>query len=167
MIAKGLPHCVDVLRQIRVVDERVGPKGVDELRSPDDLMKELPRADVVVVACPLTKKTRGLIGAAQFAAMKDGAYFIDVARGRIVDFDALAVALKSGKLAGVGLDVTEPEPLPDKSPLWDMENVIITPHNAGQSDGGRRRIQLLVRENIRRFVAGEPLLNVVDKRAGY
>jgi phosphoglycerate dehydrogenase-like enzyme len=130
-------------------------------------MEELPRAEVVVVACPLTKKTRGLIGAPQFRAMKDGAYFINVARGGIVDFEALAAAARSGKLAGVGLDVTDPEPLPDGSALWGLDNVIITPHNAGQSDGSRRRVQLLVRENIRRFVAGEPLLNVVDKEEGY
>ena len=151
------------------VDPKVAtpPRGVDELRRPEDLMKELPRADVVVVACPLTKKTRGSIGPSQFAVMKNGTYFINVARGRIVDFDALAAAAKSGKLAGVGLDVTDPEPLPDGSPLWDLENVIITPHNAGQSDGSRRRVQLLVRENIRRFVVGEPLLNVVDKEEGY
>jgi phosphoglycerate dehydrogenase-like enzyme len=84
-----------------------------------------------------------------------------------VDPDALSAALKSGKLAGAGLDVTEPEPLPDTSPLWSMENVIITPHNAGQADGSRRRGHLLVRENIRRFAAGEPLLNVVDKSRGY
>ena len=108
-----------------------------------------------------------MIGAKHFAALKHGAYFINVARGRIVDPVALAEAVQSGKLAGVGLDVTDPEPLPDSSPLWQLDNVIITPHNAGQSDGSRRRLQLLVRENIRRFAAGEPLLNVVDKGEGY
>jgi phosphoglycerate dehydrogenase-like enzyme len=92
---------------------------------------------------------------------------INVARGRVVDTDALAGALRSGRLAGAGLDVTEPEPLPDSSPLWALDNVIITPHNGGQSDGSRRRVFLLVRENIRRFAAGEPLLNVVGKEKGY
>jgi phosphoglycerate dehydrogenase-like enzyme/glyoxylase-like metal-dependent hydrolase (beta-lactamase superfamily II) len=141
--------------------------SVRVVRGPPELKSLLPRADVVVVACPLTRETRGLIGAGEFAAMKDGAYFINIARGRVVDPDALVAALKGGKLAGAGLDVTEPEPLPDSSPLWSMENVIITPHNAGQADGSKRRGHLLVRENIRRFTAGEPLLNVVDKARGY
>ena len=92
---------------------------------------------------------------------------MNVARGRIIDYEALAAALRSGKLAGAGLDVTEPEPLPDSSPLWSMDNVIITPHNAGQSPGSRRRIFLLVRENIRRFVRGEAMLNVVNNKLGY
>jgi len=108
-----------------------------------------------------------MIGSPVFEALKRGAYLINVARGRIVDADALAAAARSRKLAGVGLDVTDPEPLPDSSPLWKLDNVIITPHNAGQSDGSRRRIDLLAQENIRRFAAGEPLLNVVDKAAGY
>jgi phosphoglycerate dehydrogenase-like enzyme len=141
--------------------------GVREVRGPSELKSLLPRADVVVVCCPLTRNTRGLFGASEFAAMKDGAYFINVARGRIVDPDALVAALRSEKLAGVGLDVTEPEPLPDTSPLWSLESVIITPHNAGQADGSKRRGFLLVRENLRRFTAGEPLLNVVDKARGY
>jgi phosphoglycerate dehydrogenase-like enzyme len=134
---------------------------------PGKLLDLLPRADAVVVACPLTSASKGMFGKAQFDAMKDGAYFINVARGRIVDQEALAAALRGGKLAGAGLDVTEPEPLPDASPLWGLENVIITPHNAGQYDGSKRRGKLLTRENIRRFAAGEPLLNVVDKAKGY
>jgi phosphoglycerate dehydrogenase-like enzyme len=138
-----------------------------EVRSPSELQALLPAADVVVVACPLTPRTRGLFGAAQFAAMKKGAYFINIARGRIVDPDALLEALRSGRVAAAGLDVTEPEPLPDSSPLWKLENVIITPHSAGDADGSRRRVRLLVRENLRRFVKGDPLLNVVDKEKGY
>jgi cyclase len=143
------------------------PPGVAVLRRPPELKSLLPQADVLVLACPLTQKTRGLIGKEELGLLPPGAYLINVARGRVVDHEALAEALKSGRLAGAGLDVTEPEPLPDSSPLWQMENVIITPHNAGQSDGSRRRIFLLVRENIRRFVKGEPLLNVVDKARGY
>jgi len=138
-----------------------------EVHPPADLTRLLPAADVVVIACPLTPKTRGLFGAAQFAAMKPGAYFINVARGRVMDPDALVEALRGGKVRAAGLDVTEPEPLPDSSPLWKLENVIITPHSAGDSDGSKRRVRLLVRENVRRFALGEPLLNVVDKEKGY
>ncbi|HVR74641.1 MAG TPA: NAD(P)-dependent oxidoreductase [Planctomycetota bacterium] len=141
--------------------------GVDEIHRPAALLTALAGAHVLVVACPLTKETKGLVGARQLALLAPGAYFINVARGRIVDHDALVEAVRSGKLAGVGLDVTDPEPLPDGSPLWSLPNVVITPHNAGQSDGSRRRIRLLARENIRRFVSGEPLLNVVDKTEGY
>ena len=86
---------------------------------------------------------------------------------RVMDPDALVEALRGGKVRAAGLDVTEPEPLPDSSPLWKLENVIITPHSAGDSDGSRRRVRLLVRENLRRFALGEPLLNVVDKEQWY
>ncbi|MCZ6795228.1 MAG: NAD(P)-dependent oxidoreductase [Planctomycetota bacterium] len=143
------------------------PPGVDALRQPSALHDVLPTADVLVLSCPLTRETRGLIGEKELSLMPRGSYLINVARGRIVDSDALAAALRSGQLAGAGLDVTEPEPLPDSSPLWSLENVIITPHNAGQSNGSARRIFLLVRENIRRFARGEPLLNVVNKTKGY
>jgi phosphoglycerate dehydrogenase-like enzyme/glyoxylase-like metal-dependent hydrolase (beta-lactamase superfamily II) len=143
------------------------PRGVDLLRPPAALAELLPRADVLVLSCPLTGATRGLIGKKELDLLPDGALLINVARGKVIETEALVAALESGKLAGAGLDVTEPEPLPDASPLWSLKNVIITPHNAGQSDGSRRRIFLLVRENIRRFARGEPLLSVVDKAAGY
>ena len=104
----------------------------------------LPQADVLVLSCPLTKDTRGLIGRKELALLPDGAYFINVSRGRVVDTAALVEALRSGKIASAGLDVTEPEPLVDSSPLWSMQNVIITPHIGGQSDGSRRRVFLLV-----------------------
>jgi phosphoglycerate dehydrogenase-like enzyme len=141
--------------------------GVDELKGPEALHEFLPRADVVVISCPLTRDTHNLIGARELALLPDGALLINVARGRIVDPAALVDALTSGKLGGAGLDVTEPEPLLDSSPLWDMENVIITPHNAGHADGSRRRVALLIRENVRRFARGLPLLSVVDKKKGY
>jgi phosphoglycerate dehydrogenase-like enzyme len=99
--------------------------------------------------------------------MKKGSYFIAVSRGRTYDSDALLEALKTGRLAGSGLDVTNPEPLPKGHPLWKLENVIITPHIAGQSDGVEARRMALIVENITRFVHGEPLLNVVDKKKGY
>jgi len=99
--------------------------------------------------------------------MKQGAFFINVSRGKIVDTQALVEALRSGHLAGAGLDVTEPEPLPKDHPLWTLENVIITPHVAGQSDGITQRRMELFEENLRRFEQSLPLRNVVDKQRGY
>ncbi len=155
--------------KVIAVDPKVDrpPPGVAELHRPADLVSLLPRADFLVVACPFTKETNGLIGRYQLEQLKTGAYLINVARGPIVQREPLIEALRSGKLAGAGIDVTDPEPLPDGDPLWDVPNLIITPHSAGQSEGSRRRVNLLVRENVRRFAAGESLLNVVDKRAGY
>ena len=108
-----------------------------------------------------------MFGAKQFAAMKKGAHFINIARGGLVDQGALIDALKKNTIAGAGLDVTDPEPLPDGNPLWSMTNVVISPHLGGQSDGARDRAWRLFRENVRRFVAGEPLLCVVNKTRGY
>ncbi|MBI4582895.1 MAG: MBL fold metallo-hydrolase [Planctomycetes bacterium] len=148
-------------------DVKAAPPGVNKLIRPADLLRNLAGADVVVIACPLTRSTHRFFGKEHFSAMKKGAIFINVARGPIVEKEALAAALESGKLAGAALDVTEPEPLPDGDPLWKLPNLIITPHNAGQSDGVSRRRMTLARENLRRFAAGEPLLNVVDKQKGY
>ncbi len=143
------------------------PPYVSRLEPPQALKSMLPLADVVVIAAPLTGKTTGLIGPAELALMKPSAFYINVARGKIQDNQALAAALKAGKLAGAGLDVTEPEPLPKGHPLWKAPHVIITPHVAGQSPGSVARRRALFTENMRRFAAGEPLLNVVDKKAGY
>lgn len=148
-------------------DSAVRGEGVDALYAPENILEALRGAQALVVACPLTSATRNWIRKEHLDALADGAYVINVARGRIVSPEDLYEAARSGKLAGVALDVTEPEPLPDSSPLWTLDNVIITPHNAGQSDGSRRRGALLARENLRRFAAGEGLLNVVDKRKGY
>jgi phosphoglycerate dehydrogenase-like enzyme len=142
------------------------PLYVEELHRPDAFPALLPRADVVASAVPLTKQSRGMISAREFAAMKRGVILINVSRGKVVDTAALVAALDSGQVAAAGLDVTDPEPLPKGHPLWSR-NAIITPHSAGQSPGGERRRHELFRENLRRFAAGEMLLNVVDKRAGY
>jgi phosphoglycerate dehydrogenase-like enzyme len=115
----------------------------------------------------LTPETEGLFGREALAAMKPGAYLINVARGRIVDTEALMAALESGHLAGACLDVTDPEPLPPGHRLWKLPNVLITPHVSNDAELTDRRGSELWRENLRRFGAGEPLLNVVDKRAGY
>jgi cyclase len=148
-------------------DKIAKPLFVFSIAPPAQLMAALPKADVVVVACPLTKETRGMFGKAQFAAMKPTAYFVNVARGSIVQTADLVEALRGKKLAGAGLDVIDPEPLPGGHPLWQMPNVAISPHIGGQSPEARERQWRLWRENVRRFVAGERLLCVVDKERGY
>ncbi len=142
------------------------PFFVDELHKPDAFAGLLPRADVVASAVPLTKATRKMIGAREFGMMKPGVILINVSRGGVVDTEALVAALDSKRVAAAGLDVTDPEPLPKGHPLWSR-NVIITPHSAGQSPGGERRRQEIFCENLRRFAAGEMLLNTVDKAVGY
>jgi phosphoglycerate dehydrogenase-like enzyme len=142
------------------------PLYVEELHRPDAFHQLLPRADVVASAVPLTKQSLRMIGAREFALMKRGVVLINVSRGKVVDTEALVAALDSGQVAAAGLDVTDPEPLPKDHPLWSR-HAIITPHSAGQSPGGERRRHELFRENLRRFAAGEMLLNVVDKKVGY
>lgn len=143
------------------------PPYVDEQGTADDLDALLPRADVVVLCVPLTDKTAGMIDADALARMKPDAYLVNIARGGVVDTDALVRALESGHLAGACLDVTEPEPLPAGHPLWGMPNVVITPHVASRASLTTERREAMLLENVRRFGAGEPLLNVVDKAAGY
>lgn len=143
------------------------PPGFDHVGLSDDLDSLLPEADVVAIAVPLTAETAGLFNAERFGLMKQDSFLINIARGKVVDTDALVDALKSGKLAGACLDVTDPEPLPEDHVLRDFPNVIITPHVAGISEVTNERSRALLKENIRRFGAGEPLLNVVDKKAGY
>lgn len=151
----------------------VDPKDIPYIREiekvvpPDRLDTVIPEADVVFISAPDSPGSRGMFGKRQFELMKKGAYFITVSRGRLYDTDALVETLKASKLAGVGLDVTNPEPLPAEHPLWKFSNVIITPHVAGQSDQVQKRRVELLKENIKRFVAGEPMLNVVDKDKGY
>jgi phosphoglycerate dehydrogenase-like enzyme/glyoxylase-like metal-dependent hydrolase (beta-lactamase superfamily II) len=143
------------------------PSFVFSLDKPERLMKLLPQADVVILACPLTKQTRGMFGKEQLGAMKKSAYLINIARGGVVPLPDLVEALEKKQIAGAGLDVTEPEPLPEGHPLWKMANVVISPHIGGQSAEARDRQWRLFRENVRRFTAGEHLLCVVDKAKGY
>jgi phosphoglycerate dehydrogenase-like enzyme len=143
------------------------PPWVDEQGSSADFERFLPQADVIAICLPLTDETRGLFDAQAFARVKPGAILINVGRGAIVDTDAMLAALESGRLAGACLDVTEPEPLPSDHPLWLLPQVVITPHNSSRAElTGDRREELLF-ENLRRFGAGEGLLNVVDLSAGY
>ena len=132
-----------------------------------DLDQVLTNADYVVVAAPLTDKTHGLFGATQFTAMKQSARFIYVGRGALVNETALVEALQQQQIAGASLDVFETEPLPPDSPLWDFENVIVSPHMSGDYDGHHATVVQVFLDNLRRFIHGEPLLNRVDKRLGF
>ncbi len=131
------------------------------------LADALSDARVVFLALALTPQTTGIIGARQFAAMRPGSWLINVARGRHVVTDALVSALDAGEIAGAGLDVTDPEPLPDGHPLWARPRCIITPHTADTEEMVRRPLALRIRDNVSRFAAGEPLTGVVDPVAGY
>jgi phosphoglycerate dehydrogenase-like enzyme len=131
------------------------------------LERLLAESDVVVSAAPHTKRSEGMFDESRFATMRDGALFINVSRGKLVKTSALVAALKSGKLAGAGLDVTDPEPLPPEHGLWDLPNVLITSHIAGQSQHSWNRTLAVFTENVRRFTLGLALLNVVDKEAGF
>lgn len=145
---------------------REGPPWVDYVGLSDELSELVGEADVIVNALPLTASTQGLFNREIFAAFKQGAYFINVGRGGTVVTDDLVAALESGRIGGAGLDVSDPEPLPAGHPLWLMPNVIITPHVAG-SGSDRRYHFMLLRENVRRYLEGDALLNVVDPERGY
>jgi phosphoglycerate dehydrogenase-like enzyme len=137
--------------------------GMAELFTPDALPDRIGEADFVLVTVPESPDTVGMFNAALFARMKPGAYFINISRGGVVVTADLIAALRSGQLAGAGLDVVAPEPLPPESPLWSMPNVLITPHVAIYGAPYRQKWEAILLENCRRFAAGEPLLNVVDK----
>lgn len=143
------------------------PRYITRIGKPDEMHAMLPSADYVVCTVPLTKYTDRYFNKTCFNLMKPTSYFINIGRGQVVNQDDLIEALQTQSIAGAGLDVTDPEPLPSDSPLWQMSNVIITPHNSGWSNDSNQRRWLLLRENIRRFAAGEPLLNVVNKQVGY
>ena len=140
---------------------------VEALWKVDRLHDMLNQSDFVLVSCPLTLESEGMIGADEFRAMKSTAFFINIGRGKIVDTAALVSALQNKEIAGAGLDAMEPEPLPQESPLWEMENVIISPHHGGQSTKAPVRQFKLYCDNLKRYVAGEPLINVVDKIRRY
>jgi phosphoglycerate dehydrogenase-like enzyme len=146
---------------------RPGPAFVSEVAKPDALLTLAARADAVVNSAPLTAETRGLFNAEFFAAMPAHGYFINVGRGASVVTDDLVAALSSGQIAGAGLDVTDPEPLPADHPLWRAPNVIITPHVAAGSDKLLIRLLAVAEENLRRYLAGEAMLSVVDPQRGY
>jgi phosphoglycerate dehydrogenase-like enzyme len=145
------------------------PKGAvpDRMYAPEELGEMLAQCDYVVIALPMTPETRHLIGAAELRAMKSSAYLVNIARGPIVDEEALTHALREGWIGGAGLDVFEQEPLPSDSPLWGLENVLISPHVAGFSPRYDERAAALFGQNLARYLSGERLLNLVDKARGY
>jgi phosphoglycerate dehydrogenase-like enzyme len=139
------------------------PEGVAELHRPDALDSLIPRADFVILTVPHTPETEGFFDARRFGLMKKSAYFINIGRGKTTKLDALNDALRSGQIAGAALDVYEIEPLPTDHPLWEAPNTILTPHSADRGPYlEERRISILI-DNLKRFVAGQPLVNPVDK----
>ncbi|MGH6962207.1 MAG: NAD(P)-dependent oxidoreductase, partial [Dongiaceae bacterium] len=143
------------------------PHWVSELRDPswqDELVRQ---SDAVVIAAPETKQTRGMVNEAFLRNMKKSAYLLAISRGPLYDSAAMLRALKEGWIAGAGLDVTPREPMPADDPLWTAPNMIITCHSSGQAPERRGRMVGLFEENVRRYVHGMPLMNVVDKGKGY
>ncbi len=143
------------------------PDGVDEVLPPERLGELLGKSDIVVLSAPVTAATRGLIGRRELAQMKAGAFLVNISRGQLVDDAALVDALTSRHLGGAALDVFAHEPLDPASPYWDLPNVIITPHTSGAMEDYWATLVALFADNLQRFERGAPLLNVVDKSAGY
>jgi len=153
---------------LRRSGDRGLPEGtVDEVYAPDGLMEMLPRCDFLVVLLPLTADTRDLIGERELRAMKPSSFLINVARGNIVQEPALVRALREGWIAGAAFDVFAQEPLPADSELWDVPNLIITPHMAGNFLAYLDRAAELFLKNLPRYLSGEPMVNVLDKQRGY
>jgi len=147
--------------------EKGSPPGVEAVFAPSAIDDMLKQSDYVVLAAPLVGSTRGLIDAARLAAMKPDACLINVGRGPQVDEADLVEALRSRRIAGAALDVFEREPLPADSPLWDIDNLLITPHNGSITEKLWHRHYEQFSDNLRRYIAGQPLRFVVDKQKGY
>ncbi|HUG04986.1 MAG TPA: D-2-hydroxyacid dehydrogenase [Candidatus Limnocylindria bacterium] len=154
-------HVIGVRRRVEPV------RGVDRIVPPELLEDVAPEADYLAIAAPLTRATHGAVSRDVIARMKRTAWIVNIARGAIVDEDALVDALRGGRLGGAGLDAFTTEPLPADHPLWTLENVMISPHSSNSSPHVRERTLALFVENLRRFKAGEELLNRVDLEAGY
>jgi len=157
---------------MRVLVVRKHPQresGPEDIKTfcPDRLDEIISQSDYLVLAAPLTEKTHHLINAERLARMKLGAYLINVSRGALIDESALTDALRNHRIGGAALDVFDHEPLPADSPLWDLDNLLITPHTAATTDKMWERHYALIKENLRRYLAGEPLLGLVDKQVGY
>jgi phosphoglycerate dehydrogenase-like enzyme len=139
----------------------------DELLPAHELHRLLGESDYVALCVPLTPETRGMIGEPELRAMKDTAVLVNIARGPVTVETDLVRALQEGWIAGAALDVFDSEPLPEDSPFWDMENVIVSPHISGGTEIYNRRAVEIFTENLRHYLAGEPLRNVVDPARGY
>ncbi|HEX5295910.1 MAG TPA: D-2-hydroxyacid dehydrogenase [Streptosporangiaceae bacterium] len=157
---------VEVTGTARTPRHRDAP-GVASFVTPDQLGQVLPAVDALVLACPLTEQTRHLIAARELALMRPGAVLVNISRGQVVDEDALIATLSSGHLGGACLDVFETEPLPASSPLWQLENVIISPHSASTVAAENHLLAELFTDNLQRWLGGRPLRNVYDRTAGY
>jgi len=144
-----------------------GAEGVERMVAPPDLHQVLPKADFLVLTIPLTPETRHLIGESELSLLKSPSYLINIGRGGTIDQEAMIGALRQGRLAGAGLDVFDPEPLPTDSPLWGMENVLITPHVSGFTPARSERAWALFSDNLERYLSDQPLRNLVDKQLGY
>jgi phosphoglycerate dehydrogenase-like enzyme len=142
-------------------------EGIDRVYPPEDLKRVLSMSDFVVLSVPLTKETYHMIGEKELAAMKPSAYLINISRGDVIDEQALIKVLREGRIAGAGLDVFSTEPLPEDSPLYGMENVIITPHNAALSPMYITRAMEIFTFNLKAYKEGAPMKNIVDLRRGY
>ena len=154
--------------EITVVRRRAAAMaGVARVLGPTDTIEALRGADAVVLALPLLADTVGLIGPAELEAMEPHAWLINVARGAHVQTDALVAALAAGSIGGAGLDVTDPEPLPDGHPLWALPNVIITPHTGNTKAMARPLLSARITDNVRRYAAGQPFVGLVDVELGY
>lgn len=169
-LAKALEMRVLAVRRSarhRMSGAECGEPFVDEMFPPSELHAVLAESDYVVLAVPLTTESRHMIGEAEIAVMKPNAVIVNIARGAVIDQDALIRALKTQRLGGAALDVTDPEPLPPESEMWDLENVMITPHISGGTPHYMDRAIGLFCDNLRRFVSGDTLRNVVDADRGY
>jgi len=152
---------------VREHPEKEKPRHVDEALPTSKLQELLAQSDYVVLSAPVTPETTGMIGARQLAAMKPDAFLLNVGRGPLINEAALVEVLRQHKIGGAALDVFDQEPLPSDSPLWDLEDLLITPHTGGISEKMWERHYVLFSENLRRYLSGEPLLGLVDKRSGY
>jgi phosphoglycerate dehydrogenase-like enzyme len=158
-------HVIGVKRTVAESD--AAAVGCDELYGPEELAQVLPRAEFLVIITPHTPATDRMLGAEQIAALPPGAVIINIGRGQVIDEAAMIEALRSGRLGGAALDVFESEPLPADNPLWELPNVLVSPHSASTSDRENGRITELFCDNLRRYIAGEPLRNVLDVEALY
>jgi phosphoglycerate dehydrogenase-like enzyme len=165
----------EIARKVKAFDTHVLGLGhirkiespwVDEVLPSGDLAQLLRRSDFVVLACPLTPETKGMLGNKEFKQMKKTGVVVNISRGGLIKHDELANAIKDGVIAGACLDAHNPEPLPPTSPLWRMENVIITPHAGGPTPYYDQRAIAIFRENVKRYLRGEPLVNLIDKEKG-
>jgi phosphoglycerate dehydrogenase-like enzyme len=152
---------------VREHPEKEKPAGVGEVLPTSRLLDLLRQSDYVVLSAPVTPETTGMIGRKQLEAMKPKACLVNVGRGQLIDEAALVEALRGRKISGAALDVFSQEPLPPDSPLWDLEDVLITPHTAGMAEKLWERQYALFSENLRRYLSGQPLRALVDKHAGY